>query len=151
MEIGGSSYPNITRKLQNQTTDWHSSWQFNIKKLPFPKVSFWFLLELLQQLSVRGSAQVHVAKATDVTYIPAQSLWLWGPDGIQSWKICDEWVGSQCDGAYSFISLLENWSSWPHPGLCSGQLQPMRVMLFVMRNLNREPHWGMTGMCFHWR
>lgn len=27
----------------------------------------------------------------------------------------------------------------------------MRVMLFVMRNLNREEQWGMTRMCFHWK
>lgn len=58
------------------------------------------------------------------------------------------------DRPSSFISLLEAMEDWgprPLPGLCSGQLQPMRVMLFVMRNLNREQQWGMTGMCFHWR
>lgn len=42
---------------------------------------------------------------------------------------------------------VQDWG----PGLCSGQVQPMHVMLFVMRNLNREQQWGMTGMCFHWR
>lgn len=46
---------------------------------------------------------------------------------------------------------MEDWGPRPLPGLCSGQLQPMRVMLFVMRNLNREQQWGMTGMYFHWR
>lgn len=53
-----------------------------------------------------------------------------------------------------FISLLEAVkASGPQPfhDLCTGQLQPMRVMLFVMRNLNREQQWGMTGMCFHWK
>lgn len=61
---------------------------------------------------------------------------------------------SRCHRPSSFISPLEaveDWGPRPLPGLCSGQLQPMRVMLFVMRNLNREQQWGMTGMCFHWR
>lgn len=51
----------------------------------------------------------------------------------------------------SFSSeVLQDWGPWPLPCLSSGQLQPMRVMLFVMRNLNREQQWGMTGMCFYW-
>lgn len=40
---------------------------------------------------------------------------------------------------------------WPQPVSTWGQLQSMRVILFVRRKLNKEQHWGMTGMCFHWR
>lgn len=48
-------------------------------------------------------------------------------------------------------SPAEGWDLWPRPVLIWGQLQPMHVILFIRRKLNREQHWGMTGMCFHWR
>lgn len=48
-------------------------------------------------------------------------------------------------------SPVADWDLWPRSGLIWGQLQPMHVTLFIRRKLNREQHWGMTGMCFYWR
>lgn len=48
-------------------------------------------------------------------------------------------------------SPAEDWDLCPWPVFVWGQLQPMHVILFIRRKLNREQHWGMTGMCFHWR
>lgn len=48
-------------------------------------------------------------------------------------------------------SPAADWDRWPRPVFIWGQLQPMHVILFIRRKLNREQHWGMTGMCFYWR
>lgn len=137
--------------------DWRFSWQFNFKgKIwNFPRFLFAFIWSFARKGSCRVvgvQSKFNTEKKSSYTWTYITALFLLSSE-LMEVKV-NIWDSGFRDRPGIFIALLEavdNQGPRPLSVLSPVQLQPMRVMLFVMRNLNREQQRGMTGMCFHWR